>query len=256
VHPTQDFLNAYGGYDETAQSMASHIREFADEQMINIAEDAAGLLLNIYMPSSGFTRNCTQKNSFCQKIYRTLGLQPLIIDSNSLFVNIGERTNVAGSARFKKLIAAENYEQAVDVAREQVNGGAQIIDINMDDSMIEGLKAMTSFLRLIGSEPEISTVPVMVDSSKWEIIEAALRSIQGKAIVNSISLKEGEGPFIEKAMKIKRYGAAIVVMAFDEQGQAESFQRKIDICSRAYKLLTEKAVFLLMILFWILISLL
>jgi len=242
VHPNAGLPNAYGGYDETAQSMASHIREFADEQMINIAGGCCGSTPeHIHAICEALQGIAPRKTPSARRFTALSGLQPLIIDSNSLFVNIGERTNVAGSARFKKLIAAENYEQAVDVAREQVNGGAQIIDINMDDSMIEGLKAMTSFLRLIGSEPEISTVPVMVDSSKWEIIEAALRSIQGKAIVNSISLKEGEGPFIEKAMKIKRYGAAIVVMAFDEQGQAESFQRKIDICSRAYKLLTEKA---------------
>lgn len=242
VHPNAGLPNAYGGYDETPQSMASHIKEFAEEQMINIAGGCCGSTPeHIHAIFDALQGIAPRKTPPARSFTALSGLQPLIIDNNSLFVNIGERTNVAGSARFKKLIAAQNYEQAVDVARDQVNGGAQIIDINMDDPMIDSLEAMTSFLRLIGSEPDISTVPVMIDSSKWEIIEAALRSIQGKAIVNSISLKEGEDPFLEKAMKIKCYGAAIVVMAFDEQGQADSFQRKIDICSRAYKLLTEKA---------------
>ena len=242
AHPNAGLPNAYGGYDDTPESMASHMKEFAEEQMINIAGGCCGSTPeHIHAIFDALQGIAPRKTPPARSFTALSGLQPLIIDSNSLFVNIGERTNVAGSARFKKLIAAENYEKAVDVARDQVNGGAQIIDINMDDPMIDGLEAMTSFLRLIGSEPDISTVPVMIDSSKWEIIEAALRSIQGKAIVNSISLKEGEDPFLEKAMKIKRYGAAIVVMAFDEQGQADSFQRKIDICSRAYKLLTEKA---------------
>ncbi len=242
VHPNAGLPNVYGGYDDTPQSMASHIKEFAEEQMINIAGGCCGSTPeHIHAIFDALQGIAPRKTPPARSFTALSGLQPLIIDNNSLFVNIGERTNVAGSARFKKLIAAENYEQAVDVARDQVNGGAQIIDINMDDPMIDGLKAMTSFLRLIGSEPDISTVPVMIDSSKWEIIEAALRSVQGKAIVNSISLKEGEDPFLEKAIKIKRYGAAIVVMAFDEQGQADSFQRKIDICNRAYKLLTEKA---------------
>lgn len=242
AHPNAGLPNAYGGYDETPQSMASYIKEFADEQMINIAGGCCGStpdhIQAIFEALQGIA---PRKTPSARSFTALSGLQPLIIDNNSLFVNIGERTNVAGSARFKKLIAAQNYEQAIDVARDQVNGGAQIIDINMDDSMIDGLKAMSCFLRLIGSEPDISTVPIMIDSSKWEIIEEALKSVQGKAVVNSISLKEGEEPFLEKAQKIKRYGAAIVVMAFDEQGQADSFQRKIDICSRAYKLLTEKA---------------
>lgn len=244
VHPNAGLPNAYGGYDETPQSMASVIKDFAKEQMINIAGGCCGStpehIQAIFEALQGMApRKFRSKRNFTA----LSGLQPLIIDKDSLFVNIGERTNVAGSARFKKLIAAGDYEQAIEVARDQVNGGAQIIDINMDDAMIDGLESMTSFLRLIASEPDISTVPVMIDSSKWEVIEAALRSIQGKPVVNSISLKEGEAPFLEKARKIKQYGAAVVVMAFDEKGQADSFSRKIEICSRAYKLLTEKANF-------------
>lgn len=244
VHPNAGLPNAYGGYDETPESMASVIKEFAKEQMINIAGGCCGCtpqhIKAIYETLQGIApRKLTSTRNFTA----LAGLQPLKIDNNSLFVNIGERTNVAGSAKFKKLIAAGNYEQAIDVARDQVEGGAQIIDINMDDAMIDGLKSMTSFLQLIASEPDISTVPIMIDSSKWDVIEAALRSVQGKGVVNSISLKEGEDSFLEKALKIKRYGAAVVVMAFDEQGQAESLQRKIQICKRAYDLLTEKAGF-------------
>ncbi|MHA7872347.1 MAG: dihydropteroate synthase, partial [Hyphococcus sp.] len=155
------------------------------------------------------------------------------------FVNIGERTNVTGSARFRRLIKESRYEEALDVARQQVENGAQIIDVNMDEGMLDGVEAMTTFLRLIASEPDISRVPLMIDSSKWEVIEAGLQNVQGKAIVNSISLKEGEAPFLEQARKIMRYGAATVVMAFDEQGQADTADRKVEICERSYRLLTD-----------------
>jgi 5-methyltetrahydrofolate--homocysteine methyltransferase len=160
-----------------------------------------------------------------------------------LFINIGERTNVTGSAKFRKLIQANDYDAALDVARQQVENGAQIIDVNMDEGMLDGVRAMTTFLRLIASEPDISRVPIMIDSSKWEVIEAGLQNVQGKAVVNSISLKEGEEPFLAQARKIKRYGAATVVMAFDEVGQADTANRKFEICERSYKLLTEKAGF-------------
>ncbi len=159
------------------------------------------------------------------------------------FVNVGERTNVAGSIKFKKLILEGNYEAALDIARQQVENGAQVIDVNMDDAMLDAEKAMTTFLNLIATEPAIARVPVMIDSSRWSVIEAGLKCVQGKAIVNSISLKEGEGPFLEQARKVRRYGAAVVVMAFDEKGQAESAKRRFDICRRAYTLLTEKADF-------------
>ncbi|HEX8027936.1 MAG TPA: dihydropteroate synthase, partial [Vicinamibacterales bacterium] len=159
------------------------------------------------------------------------------------FINVGERTNVTGSAKFRKLIEANDYAAALSIAREQVENGAQIIDINMDEGLLDSEKAMTTFLNLIASEPDISRVPVMIDSSKWTVIEAGLKCVQGKAIVNSISMKEGVGPFLEQARKVLRYGAAVVVMAFDEQGQADTIERKVSICERAYQLLTEKVGF-------------
>ena len=171
------------------------------------------------------------------------GLEPLIITENINFVNIGERTNVTGSRKFLQLIKNEQFEDALEVARDQVLGGAQIIDVNMDEGMIDGVKAMTTFLNLIASEPEISRIPIMIDSSKWEIIEAGLKVVQGKSIVNSISLKEGEENFISQAKTIKKYGAAVVVMAFDENGQADNFDRRIEICSRSYALLLDQAGF-------------
>src|SRR3712207_645200 len=157
-----------------------------------------------------------------------------------VFVNVGERTNVTGSAKFRELVAEGNYPEALSVARQQVEAGAQAIDVNMDEGLLDSRAAMVTFLNLIASEPEISRVPIMIDSSKWEVIEAGLQCVQGKAIVNSISLKEGEGPFLDQARRCLRYGAAVVVMAFDEDGQAETVERKVDICTRAYRLLTEK----------------
>ena len=171
---------------------------------------------------------------------RLSGLEPLIINELTNFVNVGERTNVTGSAKFLKLIKEGNYDEALSVAREQVEGGAQIIDVNMDEGMIDGEEAMVKFLHLIASEPDIARVPVMIDSSKWNIIEAGLKCVQGKSVVNSISMKEGEEAFIHHAKKIKRYGAAVIVMAFDEKGQADSYERRIEICERAYKILTQK----------------
>src|SRR5690349_21620562 len=161
----------------------------------------------------------------------------------AIFINIGERTNVTGSAKFKKLIMAGDFEAALQVARQQVESGAQIIDVNMDEAMLDSEAAMTKFLNLIASEPDISRVPIMIDSSKWSVIEAGLKCVQGKPIVNSISLKEGEAAFIAQARKVRRYGAAVVVMAFDEKGQADTEDRKVDICARSYKILTEQVGF-------------
>ena len=174
---------------------------------------------------------------------RLSGLEPLVITPELLFINIGERTNVTGSAQFKKLIKEERYDEAIVVARQQVENGAQIIDINMDEGLIDSEAAMTRFVNLISSEPDIARVPFMIDSSKWTVIEAGLRCLQGKGIVNSISMKEGEAQFLEQARKVQQYGAATVVMAFDEQGQADTCARKVEICSRAYELLTRELDF-------------
>jgi len=179
----------------------------------------------------------------CKKHLKLSGLEPLIITPESIFVNVGERTNVTGSRKFLRLIKEEKYEEALDIARAQVEGGAQIIDINMDEGMLDGVRAMTIFLNLIASEPDISRVPVMIDSSKWEIIEAGLKVAQGKSVVNSISLKEGEENFIRQAKLIKKYGAAVIVMAFDEVGQADTYERRIEICKRSYDVLVDKVGF-------------
>ena len=174
---------------------------------------------------------------------RLSGLEPLNIGEDSLFVNVGERANVTGSAKFKRLILEEQYGEALDVCREQVENGAQVIDVNMDEAMLDGVQAMTNYLNLVASEPEIARVPVMVDSSKWEIIEAGLKCIQGKGIVNSISLKEGKESFLHHARLCRKYGAAVVVMAFDEKGQADTFERKVEICKRSYDVLVNEVGF-------------
>ncbi|MDR0458822.1 MAG: dihydropteroate synthase, partial [Burkholderiaceae bacterium] len=174
---------------------------------------------------------------------RLSGLEPLVIGDGHLFVNVGERTNVTGSKAFARMILAGQYEQALAMARQQVENGAQIIDVNMDEAMLDGKAAMTRFLNLIAAEPDIARVPVMIDSSKWDVIEAGLRCVQGKSIVNSISLKEGPDAFVRQARLVRRYGAAAVVMAFDEQGQADTFARKTAICERAYRILIDQAGF-------------
>ena len=171
------------------------------------------------------------------------GLEQLVISKETNFVNVGERTNVTGSKKFLRLIEQNKYSEALEVARDQVEGGAQIIDINMDEGMIDGVEAMTKFLNLIAAEPDISRVPLMIDSSKWEIIEAGLKTVQGKCVVNSISLKEGEEEFVKHANLIKRYGAAVIVMAFDEVGQADNLERRIEICKRSYEILVDKVKF-------------
>src|SRR5512138_993692 len=170
---------------------------------------------------------------------RLSGLEPLTIDESSLFVNVGERTNVTGSRAFAKLILAGDFAGGVEVARQQVANGAQIIDVNMDEAMLDSKAAMVRFLNLVAAEPDVARVPVMIDSSKWSVIEAGLKCLQGKGIVNSISLKEGERAFLEQARRVRAYGAAVVVMAFDEQGQADTVERKVEICKRSYRLLTQ-----------------
>ena len=177
------------------------------------------------------------------KKLRLSGLEPLNIDDDSLFVNVGERTNVTGSKAFARLILGNNYGEALSVGRSQVENGAQIIDINMDEAMLDSQKAMVTFLNLVAAEPDISRVPIMIDSSKWSVIEAGLKCVQGKAIINSISLKEGEAEFIEHAKLARRYGAAVIVMAFDETGQADTLARKVEICARCYRILVDEVGF-------------
>jgi 5-methyltetrahydrofolate--homocysteine methyltransferase len=189
------------------------------------------------------TNNQQQVTSNRMKPMRLAGLEPLIIDENCNFINVGERTNVAGSRKFLRLIKEDKFEEALSIARHQVDGGAQIIDINMDDGLIDGKESMVRFLNLIAAEPDICKVPIMIDSSKWEIIEAGLQVVQGKSVVNSISLKEGEENFISQATKVKRYGAALIVMAFDEKGQADTYERRIEIAKRSYNILVNKVNF-------------
>ncbi|HEX2958493.1 MAG TPA: methionine synthase [Chitinispirillaceae bacterium] len=241
VHPNAGLPDGFGGYKESPETTAKIICGFADEGMINFAGGCCGTSPEYIRAIAETLKGKAPRGKKAQKnITVFAGLEPLVVDSNSLFVNVGERTNVAGSAKFKKLIAGGDFESALGVARDQVEGGAQVIDVNMDDAMIDGVKAMGDFLNMVASEPDICRVPVMIDSSKWEVIERGLQCVQGKSIVNSISLKEGEAAFLEKARLVRKYGAAMVVMAFDEQGQADSYERKIAICERSYKLLTEK----------------
>ncbi len=238
THPNAGLPNAFGGYDLTPDDMASYIKQWAEQGFINIVGGCCGTtpdhIRAISKVVAGLPpRKVPQITTCC----RLSGLEPLTIDKNSLFINVGERTNVTGSAKFRRLIKEGNFEEALDVARLQVENGAQIIDINMDEGMINAQACMTRFLNLIAAEPEIAKVPIMIDSSKWEVLEAGLKCVQGKSIVNSISLKEGEEKFLAHAQVIKQLGAATVVMAFDEQGQADTYERKISICTRAYNLL-------------------
>lgn len=244
IHPNAGLPNAFGEYDETPEQMADVIREFAKEGFLNIIGGCCGTTpAHIKAIAETVQSLAPRSLPTIPKACRLSGLEPLIIDDSSLFVNVGERTNVTGSLRFAELIRNDDYAKALEVARDQVVNGAQIIDINMDEGMLDAQAAMVKFLNLIASEPDIARVPIMIDSSKWAVIEAGLKCIQGKGIVNSISMKDGEAAFIEKAKLAHRYGAAVVVMAFDEQGQADSYERKVEICQRSYDVLVNKAGF-------------
>jgi len=244
AHPNAGLPNAFGGYDETPEMMAEELANWAREGLINIVGGCCGTSPDhIRAIAKAVEGIKPRKVPTINKACRLSGLEEFNIDENSLFVNIGERTNVAGSARFKNLIKDGEFEQALQVARDQVENGAQVIDINMDDALIDAKSSMVNFLNLIAGEPEIARVPIMLDSSNWEVIEAGLKCVQGKSIVNSISLKEGEEKFLEHARLVRNYGAAVIVMAFDEKGQADSYKRKVEICTRGYKLLTEKLNF-------------
>jgi len=244
THPNAGLPNEFGEYDESPEEMAAEIEDWAKNGYLNIIGGCCGTTpAHIKAIADAVGKYPPRKIPDIPVECRLSGLEPCNIKEDSLFVNVGERTNVTGSAKFKRLILEEQYDEALTVAREQVENGAQIIDINMDEGMLDGMSAMKTFLNLIASEPDISRVPVMIDSSKWPIIEEGLKCIQGKGIVNSISLKEGEENFITQAKLCRQYGAAIIVMAFDEVGQADTMQRKIEICTRAYNVLVDKVNF-------------
>ncbi len=244
VYPNAGLPNQFGGYDETPAQMAEIIKEFADLKIVNIVGGCCGtgpehIRLMAEIVKGAIPRKPEKPNP----VTRLSGLESLTIKKDSNFINIGERTNVAGSKKFARLIREKKYEEALSIARQQIESGAQVIDINLDDGMLNAEEEMEIFLRLISSDPDISRVPVMIDSSKWTVIEKGLQNIQGKPLVNSISLKEGEKEFLLRAEKIRQYGAATIVMAFDEKGQATDYGSKIRVCERAYKLLTEKLSF-------------
>ncbi|WP_299364014.1 methionine synthase [uncultured Paracoccus sp.] len=239
AYPNAGLPNEMGEYDESAAAMAAQIAEFADEGLVNIVGGCCGSTSDhIAAIAAAVPDKAPRQVPDITPRLRLSGLEPFVKTDEIPFVNVGERTNVTGSARFRKLVTSGDYAGALDVARDQVENGAQIIDINMDEGLIDSAAAMTAFLNLIAAEPDIARVPVMIDSSKWEVIEAGLKCVQGKSVVNSISLKEGEESFLNQARLCRRYGAAVVVMAFDERGQADTETRKVEICSRAYDLLT------------------
>ena len=243
-YPNAGLPNAFGEYDESPKRQAGYIAEFAEAGFVNLVGGCCGTTpAHIAEIAKAVEGKPPRAVPAIPVATRLSGLEPLNIDDDSLFVNIGERTNITGSARFRNLIKAEDYDTALSVALQQVEVGAQVIDINMDEGMIDGVAAMDRFTKLIAAEPDISRVPVMIDSSKWEVIEAGLKNVQGKPIVNSISLKEGEEKFVREARLCRKFGAAVVVMAFDEQGQADNLERRKQICGRAYRTLTEEVGF-------------
>jgi 5-methyltetrahydrofolate--homocysteine methyltransferase len=236
--------NAMGGYDETPERMGAFAKDFAESGFVNILGGCCGTTPDHIRAIAEAVKTLPpRKPSVRPALMRLSGLEPFEINAQTNFVNVGERTNVTGSAVFAKLIKEENYDKALEVAKQQVENGAQVIDINMDEGLLDSEAVMVKFLNLIAAEPDIAKVPIMIDSSKWSVIEAGLKCVQGKSIVNSISLKEGEEKFKEYARKIMQYGAATIVMAFDEKGQADNFERRIEICERAYRILTQEVGF-------------
>ncbi|HSI27267.1 MAG TPA: methionine synthase [Aeromicrobium sp.] len=243
AYPNAGLPNAFGEYDEQPEETAEILREFVQSGLVNVVGGCCGTTPDHIRAISDAVSTPVRSPVELAPAMRLSGLEPQNITEDSLFVNIGERTNITGSARFRNLIRDGDYDTALSVARQQVESGAQVIDVNMDEGMIDGVEAMRRFLRLVSSEPDISRVPIMIDSSKWEVIEEGLRNVQGKPIVNSISMKEGEEKFIEQAQLCRKYGAAAVVMAFDEEGQADTLERRKVICGRAYEILTEQVGF-------------
>jgi 5-methyltetrahydrofolate--homocysteine methyltransferase len=244
AHPNAGLPNAFGEYDEGPEQMAATLREFAESGLVNIVGGCCGTTPDHIRAIAEAVRGLRpRQRPELEPRCRLSGLEPLVIGPETNFVNVGERTNVTGSRRFAGLILEGRYGDALAVARQQVESGAQILDVNMDEGMLDSAAAMTTFLNLMAAEPDISRVPVMIDSSKWSVIEAGLKCVQGRSVVNSISLKEGEAEFLRQARLVRRYGAAVVVMAFDEQGQADTVERKVAICRRAYRLLIDEAGF-------------
>ena len=244
AHPNAGLPNEFGEYDETPDEMAAVVGEFASSGLVNLVGGCCGTRPEHIRALGESVRGRAPRSVPVLPVKcRLSGLEPFNIGPDDLFINVGERCNVTGSAVFRRLIEADDYAAAVAVARQQVDNGAQIIDVNMDEGMLDSEKAMVTFLNLIASEPDVSRVPIMIDSSKWSVIEAGLKCVQGKAVVNSISLKEGEEAFIRQAVLCHDYGAAVIIMAFDEQGQADTIERKVGICQRSYKVLTEQLGF-------------
>jgi 5-methyltetrahydrofolate--homocysteine methyltransferase len=244
IYPNAGLPNQFGEYDQGPSEMSIFIQDFLEHRFANIIGGCCGTTPDHIREFARLAEGALPRQ-VPEEPYdlRLSGLEPLIVFPGSNFINIGERTNVAGSRKFARLIREEKYEDALSIAREQVDNGAQVLDVNMDDAMLDAVKEMPRFLNLLSSDPDIARVPVMIDSSRWEVIEAGLKCLQGKAIVNSISLKDGERPFLERAGQVRKYGAAAIIMAFDEEGQAVSFERKVAICKRSYSLLTEKVGF-------------
>lgn len=244
AHPNAGLPNEFGEYDQSATEMADILEDFAKEGLINIVGGCCGTTpVHIAAVAERMKNYKPRQIPVVESYLRLSGLEPLTVTPETNFVNIGERTNVTGSKKFSRLIMEDKYEEALDIARGQVEGGAQVIDVNMDEGMLDSEKAMTRFLHLIASEPEIAKLPIMIDSSRWSVIEAGLKCVQGKGIVNSISLKEGEEAFKEHARLVRNYGAAVVVMAFDENGQADNLQRKMEVCQRSYDILVNEVGF-------------
>ena len=244
AHPNAGLPNQFGKYDESPEIMGRHIRDYLDNQFVNIIGGCCGTTPAHIREFARMAETAHPHHvNPHDHLTRFSGLEPVVITPESNFMNIGERCNVSGSRKFARLIRDGKYEEALSVARDQVENGAQAIDINMDDAMLDAEKEMVKFLNLLMTEPDIARLPVMIDSSKWSVIEAGLKCVQGKAIVNSVSMKEGEEVFREQALKIKRYGAAVVVMAFDEKGQADTLERRQEICGRAYRILTQEVHF-------------
>lgn len=244
AHPNAGLPDEFGHYRQTPEMMAEILRDFAKNGLLNIAGGCCGTTpAHIRAIADALAGIPGHTLPVLPKYFRLSGLEPLVVTPETNFINIGERTNVAGSKKFLNLIREGNYPDAMEVARQQIDNGALIIDINMDDALLDSVNTMKEFLLNAAAEPDIARVPFMIDSSRWEVIETALQCVQGKCVVNSISLKEGEGPFLEKAGKIRRYGAAVLVMAFDERGQADTLERRVEVCRRSFRLLTEKAGF-------------